>query len=154
MKRSWFLWTCLTVVLIGAALLSSFQPQPIPPAVAQEKVASKPPAEKPSAEPVFQVLSPLGENIAKTKTMAPRLDTLAGKTVGLVWNRTFKSDVTLPAIAEALKKQFPTIKIIPYTALPIANLPEPPDGPKKESEALQAAFKAKGCDAIIAGNGG
>ena len=154
MRKSWCMWTCLTVVLFVAALLSSLQLQPIQTAVAQDKAASKPSDEKPFAEPVFQVLSPLGENIAKTTTMAPRLDTLAGKTVGLVWNRTFKSDVTLPAIAEALKKQFPTIKIIPYTALPMANLPEPPDGPKKESEALQAAFKAKGCDAVVAGNGG
>jgi hypothetical protein len=71
-----------------------------------------------------------------------------------VWNRSFKSDVTLPAIAEALKKQYPTIKIVPFSDMPMAPLPEPPGEPRKESEALQAAFKAKGCDAVIAGNGG
>ena len=38
--------------------------------------------------------------------------------------------------------------------VPIAPLPEPPGTPRKESEALQAAFKAKGVDAVIAGNGG
>src|SRR5688572_25238329 len=148
MKRSWFLWTCLTVVLAGAALQSSLRLQPIQPAVAQEKAASKP-----SAEPVYQVVSPLGESTVKTAAMAPRLETLAGKTVCLVWNRSFKSDVTLLAIAEALRKQYPTIKIVPYSAMPMAPLPEPPGEPRKESEALQAAFKAKGCDAVIAGNG-
>ena len=150
MKRSWFMGTCLTAVLLGVALPSSLlQLQPIQPAVAQDTAASKL-----SAEPVYKVVSPLGESIVKTTAMAPRLETLAGKTVGLVWNRSFRSDVTLPAIAEALKKQYPGIKIVPYTALPLAPLPEPADAPRKESEALQAAFKAKGCDAVIAGNGG
>jgi hypothetical protein len=86
--------------------------------------------------------------------MAPRLDTLAGKTVCLVWNRSFKADVTLPAIAEALKKQYPGIKIVPYTAMPDAPTPELVGTPRTASEALQAAFKAKGCDAVIGGNGG
>ena len=99
-------------------------------------------------------MSPLGESTAKTTAMAPRLDTLDGKTVCLVWNHAFKADVTLPAIAEELKKKYPGIKIVPYTAMPMAPLPEPPGTPRKESEALQAAFKAKGCDAVIAGNGG
>jgi ABC-type glycerol-3-phosphate transport system substrate-binding protein len=111
-------------------------------------------AEEPSAEPVYQVVSPTGERDAKVAAMAPRLDTLAGKTVCLVWNASFKSDVTLPAIAEALKEQYPGIKIVPYNAMPLAPLPEPAGTPRNESEALQAAFKAKGCDAVIAGNGG
>ena len=157
--KSWFLWTCLTVVLIGVALLSSLKLQPIQPAVAQDNAASKPSAEKllvekPPVEPVYKVVSPLGESTVKTAAMAPRLETLAGKTVGMVWNRSFKSNVILPAIAEALKKQYPTIKIVPYSEMPMAPLPEPPGEPRKESEALQAAFKAKGCDAVIAGNGG
>ena len=149
MKRSWFMGTCLTAVLIGVALQSSLRLQPIQLAVGQDTAPSKP-----SAEPVYKVVSPLGESTVKTAAMAPRLDTLAGKTVCLVWNRSFKADVTLPAIAEALKKQYPTVKIVPYSALPMAPLPEPPGSPGKESEALQAAYKAKGCDAVIAGNGG
>lgn len=111
-------------------------------------------ASEPSAEPVYEVLSPVGESTVRTTTMAPRLDTLAGKTVCLVSNHSFKADVTLPAIGEALKKQFPGIKIVPHQAMPVAPLPEPAGVPRQESEALQAAFKAKGCDAVIAGNGG
>ena len=111
-------------------------------------------AAEPSAEPVYKVVSPVGAIAVKTTTMARRLDTLAGKTVCMVWNRSFKADVTLPAIAEALKKQYPGVKIVPYSAMPMAPLPERPGAPRKESEALQAAFKAKGCDAVIAGNGG
>lgn len=111
-------------------------------------------AAEPSAEPVYEVVSPLGESTVERSAMAPRLDTLAGKTVGLVSNHSFKADVTLPAIGEALQKQYPGIKLVPYTAMPVAPLPETPGTPRKESEALQAAFRAKGCDAIIVGNGG
>ena len=82
MKSSWFLWTCLSAVPIGAALLSGLRLPTVPPAVAQEKAASQP-----AAEPVYKVVSPLGESVVKTTAMAPRLKTLAGKTVGLVWNR-------------------------------------------------------------------
>jgi len=111
-------------------------------------------ASEPSAEPVYKVVSPIGESTVKLTSMAPRLDTLAGKTVCMVWNNAFKSDVTLPAIGEALKKQYPGVKIVPYTDMPDAFLPEPPGTPRKESEALQAVFKEKGCNAVISGNGG
>jgi hypothetical protein len=90
----------------------------------------------------------------KPEDDAIELDTLDGKTVCLVWNYAFKADVTLPAIAEELKRLYPGIKIIPYTAMPLAPLPEAPGTPKRDSEALQAAYKAKGAQAVIAGNGG
>lgn len=111
-------------------------------------------ASETSAEPVYKVVSPIGESTIKMATMAPRMDTLAGKTVCMVWNNAFKSDVTLPAIGEALKKQYPGVKIVPYTDMPNAFLPEPPGDPRKQSEALQALYKEKGCNAVISGNGG
>ena len=111
-------------------------------------------ASEPFAEPTYKVVSPIGESTVKMTTMAPRMDTLAGKTVCMVWNNAFKSDVTLPAIGEALKKQYPGGKIIPYTDMPNAFLPEPPGAPREKSYALQAVFKEKGCNAVISGNGG
>ncbi|MBN1848331.1 MAG: hypothetical protein JW932_07075 [Deltaproteobacteria bacterium] len=109
---------------------------------------------KPPAEPAYRVVSPIGESIVEMTTMAPRLDTLAGKTVCMVWNNAFKADVTLPAIGEALKNQYPSLKIVPYTDMPDAFLPEHHGAPGKESEVLQAVFKEKGCNAVISGNGG
>src|SRR4051794_6264496 len=94
MKRPSFLWSCLTVLTV------------VLPGGPPDTAASEP-----SAEPVYQVASPVGESTAKATAMAPRLATLAGKTVGLVGNRSFKADVTLPAIAVALKKRYPGIKI-------------------------------------------
>jgi|CXWL01.1.fsa_nt_gi hypothetical protein len=107
-----------------------------------------------STEPVYKIVSPLGDRTVTMVPMAARLDTLAGKTVCMVWNNAFKADVTLPVIGEALKKRFPDATVIPYTALPIAPLPEPHGVPKRNSDALQAALKSRRCDAVITGNGG
>lgn len=102
-------------------------------------------APKSLAEPVYRVVSPLGEPTLKPITMAPRLDTLAGKTVGMVWNEAFNADITLPAIAEALKATYPDIKIIPYTEIGAALRaagPDPED-PKAEMVALQAVLNER-----------
>lgn len=86
--------------------------------------------------------------------MAPRLDTLDGKTIGLVWNHAFKADITLPAIGESLKNRYPDVKIIPYTEIDAAIRAAGRMRSLTEAEVLQAVFKAKGCDAVISGNGG
>src|SRR4030095_13699591 len=53
-----------------------------------------------SAKPVYSVVSPIGESTVKMISMVPRRNTLAGKTVCMVWNRAFKADVTLQALGE------------------------------------------------------
>jgi hypothetical protein len=107
-----------------------------------------------SDEPVYEVVSPIGESTVEMGEMARRLETLNGKTVCMVWNYAFKSDVTLPAIGDALKKRYPDIKIVPYREMPLAPLPDVPGSPTSESENLKAALKAMKSDAVIVGNGG
>src|SRR2546421_13042689 len=67
-------------------------------AAAQQSVA----VQGGSAEPVYSVVSPIGESTVKMISMTPRLNTLAGKTVCMAWKRAFKSDIALPTIAEQL----------------------------------------------------
>jgi hypothetical protein len=109
---------------------------------------------KGSVEPVYSVVSPLGDSTVRMITMAPRLNTLEGKTVCMVWNHAFKSDITLPAIGESLKNRYPGIKIIPYTEIDAAIRAAGRDSSLTEAEILQTVFKEKGCDAVISGNGG
>ncbi len=112
-------------------------------------------APKNSVEPVYSVVSPLGDPVVKMGTMALRLDTLNGKTVGLVWNEAFKADITLPAIGESLKEKYPDIEIIPYTEIEAAIQAAGRENPSAEEAAiLRAVLKKKGCDALISGNGG
>jgi hypothetical protein len=100
-----------------------------------------------SKEAVFTVMSPVGERTVKMIEMAPRLDTLSNKTVCMVSNSAFKVNITMPAIAEALQKSHPGLKIVPYSHMPSAFS-------GANWEAMPGEFKNKGCDAVVSGNGG
>jgi hypothetical protein len=99
------------------------------------------------AEPVYSVISPVGENTVKLIEMAPRLDTLSNKTVCMVSNSAFKVNITHPAIAKSLQAKYPGLKVVPYTEMATAY-----SGANWEAKAGE--FKSKGCDAVITGNGG
>jgi hypothetical protein len=102
----------------------------------------------------LKVVSPLGEVTVEEQNMVPRLDMLEGKTICFTWNRSFKSNVTLSVIAESLLKKYPTAKVIPYTEMPRSFKAPAPGTTSPEQIALATAFKEKGCDAVISGNGG
>ena len=105
-------------------------------------------AQKPrSADPVYSVISPLGENTVKMIEMTRRLDTLSNKTVCMVSNSSFKVNITMPAIAKALQETVPGLKIIPYTQMATAYS-------GADWDAMPGQFKTKGCDAVVSGNGG
>jgi len=105
-------------------------------------------------EPVYSVVSPLGDSAVKTITMAPRLETLEGKTVCMMWNHAFKADITLPAIAESLRSKYPDIKIVPYTEIDAAIRAAGHDDTSTDAATLRTVLKEQGCDALISGNGG
>ena len=100
-----------------------------------------------AADPVYSVITPLGETTVKMLQMAPRLDTLSNKTVCMVSNSAFKVNITMPAIAKALQEKYPGIKVVPYTAMATAYS-------GADYEAKGAEYKRKGCTAVITGNGG
>jgi hypothetical protein len=111
-------------------------------------------AEDKSKETEFKVVSPLGEVTVEDIPMSPRSDTLDGKTVCMVANRSFKSTTTLPVIAELLLKKYHKAKVVPYTELPTSFKAPAPGITTPQREALVAAYKEKGCDAVVSGNGG
>ena len=79
--------------------------------------------------------------------MAPRLDTLANKTVCMVSNSAFKVNITMPAIAKSMQAKYPGLKIVPYTEMATAFS-------GSNWEAKPGEYKTKGCDAVVTGNGG
>ena len=120
----------------------------------QAAMSEKPAAvQKKPDEPLYKVVSPVGEPTIKMITMVPRLNSLAGKTVCMVGNQ-FKASITHPIIGEALKKKYPDIKIVLNTESSAGGRAEPGRTPQTEFTALQAAFKEKGCNAVVSGNGG
>jgi len=100
-----------------------------------------------AADPIYSVISPLGETTVKMKEMGPRLDTLSNKTVCMVSNSAFKVDVTMPVIAKELQQKFPGLKVVPYTGMATAYS-------GADYDAKAGEYKRKGCTAVITGNGG
>ncbi len=106
-------------------------------------------------EKVYKCLNPVGISIpVETSPLAPRLDTLDGKTICLTSNQGFKSHVTFPVITALLRQKYPNVKIVLPEDMPRAVKP-PAEGAKDPAtEAMTAALRQRGCQAVISGNGG
>ncbi len=98
----------------------------------------------------YQVVSPLGEHIAKIGRAVPRLDNLNGKTICDVWSGHFRGDDTFPLMREQLKKRYPDVNIIPYTEFPFMDAARDMEKLCKE---LKELLVQKRADAAIVGNG-
>ncbi|MFH1651183.1 MAG: hypothetical protein ABID87_03650 [Chloroflexota bacterium] len=100
----------------------------------------------------FEVISPVSGATAATgqAVSAPRLETLNGKTICEAYNDMFRGERTFPGIRELLKKRYPDARFVPYDELPYLGVVSIEEGLKE----LPGALKKKGCDALIAGNGG
>ena len=108
----------------------------------------------PAEDVQYAVLSPLGEPVVEMISMAPRLNTLEGKTIGEIWNGGFRGDESFPIIEKMLRKRYPTVKLIPYSEFSLFTIASLHPEQKEETlETLRAELKAKGCDAVITGNG-
>jgi hypothetical protein len=113
---------------------------------------------------VYEVVGPLGEPVMTGITMAPRLNTLEGKTICEIWlegkticeiwNGGFRGDESFPMIEGMLRERYPTVRMIPYSEFPLVTIASLHPEKKQETlEALLAKIKGKGCDAVITGNG-
>jgi hypothetical protein len=103
---------------------------------------------------VYEVVSPLGESVIRMMTMAPRLDNLEGKTICEIWNEGFRGDESFPIIERMLQERYPTVKMVRYTEFPYVSIASfNPEKKEKTLEALRAAIKKAGCEAVITGNG-
>jgi hypothetical protein len=46
--------------------------------------------------------------------LAPRIETLAGKTVGQLWDDLFRGDEIFPMLEHELARRFPGVRFVPY----------------------------------------
>ena len=91
----------------------------------------------------LEVLNPVAKQRAmeNVKSINPRLSTLNGKTIGLVWSGTHGGDIALNRLGEMLQERFENVQTRFYTG---GNYPNPP-------HILKQA--AKECDAVIGATG-
>jgi hypothetical protein len=102
----------------------------------------------------IEVISPIGLPVTHNKGIAPRLDSLEGKTIGEVYNYHFKGEQMFGLYRELLKQRYPGVRIVPYTELPASFVGGDPATHRRVAQEIAAAAKEKGCDALITGNGG
>ncbi len=94
----------------------------------------------------FEVFVPNGASEV-SELHAPRLDTLNGKTIGELWNNSWEGPRIFAEIEKQLKKQFPTVKFVPYSDLIFGK------ADMETQENLDLVVKKK-CDAVITGMAG
>lgn len=102
----------------------------------------------------IRVISPEGLPLAATQGLNRHIDMLAGKTIGEVYNNHFKGELMFHTYRQLFQGKFPGVKVIPFTEFPRVFVGGDPESQKKTAREIAALAKARGCDAIITGNGG
>ena len=63
---------------------------------------------------VHHVVWPRGNKTVEPTELAPRLDTLAHKTVGELWDDLFRGDEVFPILREELARRYPGVRFVRY----------------------------------------
>jgi hypothetical protein len=81
--------------------------------------------------------------VARAETLSPRLSTLSGKTIGVIWNGRPPGDTLFDYMYEALEQNY-NVRRGPFIAKPYLGNVAPP-------EAFETL--AESCDAVVTGVG-
>ncbi len=101
------------------------------------------------AQEKMEVVWPLGKLTQHRQRLAPRLDTLEGKTICGLYNGHFQFEKTWELLQQLLSKKYSGIKFVGWQEFGLFH-----DTTEKSLiEALPARLKQHGCDAVISGTG-
>ena len=98
---------------------------------------------------IYQVVWPKGKKTTKATSLSKRLDTLNGKTVGLLWDYVFRGDSIFSTIQDRLSTQFSELKFVSYDNF--GNIHDKDEA--KVLAELPARLEKYGCDAVISAVG-
>ena len=101
----------------------------------------------------YTVVSPVGRSSIKPIEQAPRLKTLAGKTIAVV-GQNFMARVTHPEIKRLILEKYPTAKVILQDEIGSAGIYPSPGLTRPFKDEFQRKLKVMKVDAVISGNGG
>lgn len=97
----------------------------------------------------YEVYWPLSPRQSRIKALAPRLDTLAGKKIALLWDYLFRGDEVFAVIAETLTARFPGVTFVSWNEFGNTH----GNDERAVVAALPERFEALGVDAAISGMG-
>ncbi len=98
---------------------------------------------------MYKVVWPRGKRNVGIMSLAKRLDTLEGKTIGELWDWNFNGDKIFPMIEKELGKRFSGTKFVSYQVFGSTH-------GRREAEVLAALpdkLRQNGCQAVISGLG-
>lgn len=107
----------------------------------------------PATEGKYAVVAPVGKQTIPMITQAPRLDTLAGKTIAVVGG-SFMAHVTHPEIKRLILQHYPTARVILLEEIGSAGAYPGPGVTRQAKDDFQKKLKEMGVQAVISGNGG
>ena len=97
----------------------------------------------------YEALWPRSPRQVQLKPLAPRLDTLEGKTIAQLWDFVFRGDEVYAVLEEGLKQRYPNIRWVSYKEFGNTH-----GGEEREIVgALPRRFKELKVDAAISGMG-
>lgn len=101
----------------------------------------------------FSVVSPVPRGTVAMISQAPRLKTLAGKTIAVV-GVSFMSKVTHPEIKRLIQQHYPDAKVLLMDEIGAAGVYPVPGITRREKDEFQKKLREYKVDAVISGNGG
>ena len=97
----------------------------------------------------YEALWPRSPRQTKLKPLAPRLDTLAGKTIAQTWDQVFRGDEVFAFLEEGLKASFPGVRFVSWRDFGNTHGSDE----REVVAALPKRLKELGADAVISGMG-
>ena len=95
----------------------------------------------------YEAYWPRGPRQQRTRALAPRLKSLAGKTVAQIWDYLFKGDEVFALLETGLKARYPGVKFVSWREFGSTH-----GGEEKAALAkLPQRLKDLGVDAVISG---
>jgi hypothetical protein len=94
-----------------------------------------------------RVLWPRGKKTVEVLSLAKRLHTLEGKTIGQLWDDLFRGDEIFPMLEQALSARFPGVKFVSYRVFGSTHGREE----QRVLAELPARLGQHGVDAVISG---
>lgn len=97
----------------------------------------------------YEALWPRSPRQSKVKPLAPRLDTLAGKTIAQTWDYVFRGDEVFEFLEEGLKARFPGVRFRSWREFGNTHGSDE----REVVAALPKRLQELGADAVISGMG-
>ncbi len=97
----------------------------------------------------YAVVWPRGPKTAKLVDLAPRLESLEGKRIAILWDYLFRGDEIFPLLEQELAARYPGLSFVPWTEFGTTH----GEGEHEVLAGLAQRFVELEVDAVVSGMG-